>query len=221
MPDSFDYLPQPKLGYLTHKNGRGHLYELSEAHNSYVDRDSVVTDEGSIWRSKVTRSLIRGSLVSDAVIEHSSILFTDIHGAVIRDSVIACEFVGQNARISGCEITGKSKVSAAVCENVRFSNLTVTGAQTVLRDWPAEVVEGAHGYITRGVWTSPPRIFRISPNITLTEGVPGFAFVHCHEYEIKHLLKIGRRLGRQARWTADEVLAVRRVLHHLQKITPY
>lgn len=207
------------LPYLAHRNGRGRIFDESEAcSRSYVDRESQVSDDSSIWASRIEHSRIFSTVVSDSVIKNSWIRASEIHRAEILNSIIACEFVGTGAQVDRCTVLGKSRIANnAVCHNVRFRDLTVKGP-AVLCDWPQtedETFDGSHGYILRGTWPHPPQIFKVSPTITLTEGVCGFVVIHCREYEINHLLRIGHRLGRASGWTPDEIKTVRKIAHRL------
>lgn len=201
------------------------MHDISEADaKSYVDRDSDIRDDSSIWRSKIIASQVTESVVSGSVIEGSHIAFSNVHGAYIENSEIAAEFIGENTRILNCSIFGKSRVTnGAFCRNVKFKDLTVSGSARLI-DWNQEaddVFQGHHGYISRGLWTRPPRVFCVSPTITVTESVPGFAFMHCRERSIEFWIKAGHRYGAACGWTADQILAVRKIMHKLLCYKPY
>ena len=113
------------LHYLRAKKGGGRLYDESEADAAtFLDRRSRARQGASIWRSHIEGSEIVGGVTSDAIVRASSVLHTIVHGASIDNSVVACEFVGQNARIRNSEVTGKTRVSGAVLDGVRVANVT-------------------------------------------------------------------------------------------------
>lgn len=210
------------LTYLRHKNGGARLFDLSEAcERSYAGRHSEICEESSVWNSRIESSRIESSLVTNSVIKNSRIIASNITGGIIENSFISCELITGRARIKNCQILGKSRVAHdAHADSVNFKNLTVKGT-AVLRNWPQEIGEifdGRHGYISRGVWERPPRIFCVSAHITITESVPGFAFVQCREYSIGHWLKIGRRYGAACNWTPDAIKTALKVMKRLQNV---
>lgn len=212
---------QPHLTYLRHTFGSGKLFDSSEAcERSHVDRLSEICDESSVWNSRITGSRIEASLVTNAVVKNSVVIASDVTGGIIENSLISCELITGNVRLKNCRITGKTRVAhRAFLSGVSIRNLTVKGT-AILGDWHQqedEVFDGCHGYVSRGVWLRPPRVFSISPTITVTESVRGFAYVHCREYPIEKWLRIGRRYGAKCGWTAEEVKAVRKVMHLLQR----
>lgn len=212
-------LPDKHLAYLRHNRGGGRLFDESEAcERSFVDRASVIKDESSVWQSKIVASkIIEQSVVTNAVIERSIVAATVFSGGTARDSLIACELVSGNVRIENSRVTGKSRVChTARLFNVRVKNLTVKGNARLI-DWGDKEIDFHHGYISRGIWRRPPRVFRVSATITVTESVPGFAFVHCRELPLTKWLRIGNRYGAACNWTRDEILATRKIFHFLIK----
>jgi len=209
------------LTYLRHKNGGGRVFDLSEiCEKSYLCRRSEIREESSIWNSRIESSRIESSLVTNSVIKNSCVLASDITGGIIENSVISCELVTGNVRLKNCQIYEKSRIAhGAVCENVKFKNLTVKGS-AVLKQWnqtESEIFDGHHGYVSRGVWERPPRVWRVSDTITVTESTAGFAFVHCRELPLEHWLKIGNRYGAACNWTSAEIKTVRKIMHLLQR----
>ncbi len=211
------------LDYLAHKNPDGtkggKIYGYGEAcERSRVCRLSEISDLSSVWESDISGSLIIGSTVVKSLIKNSLVINTLVSsGANICDSVIKAEAVTGSAEISHSVILENSRVSHnAVVRFCRFKNLTVKG-DAVLNWKNDRIFDGASGYISRGVWYRPPKIFKVSEHLTVTESVKGFAYVHCREYPIDFLLKIGNRLGRSQNWSNAQIKAVRRILHYLSK----
>ena len=210
------------LTYLRHKNGKGKIFDQSEVcEKSFADYCSEIREDSSIWNSRIIGSRIESSLITNSVIKNSVVIASNITGGIIEEnSIISCELITGNVRIKNCQILGKSRVAqAAVCENVKFKNLTVKGTAR-LKDWEQtddDCFDGFHGYVSRGVWTRPPRIFRISEEITITESVFGFAFVQCREYSLEHWLKVGKRYGERCGWTQTEITKALRIIRLLQE----
>jgi hypothetical protein len=201
------------LSYLRHKKGSGRIFDGSEAcERSVLDRTSEISGKTSIWQSKIIDSCVVDSVVSDAVIKHSWVHNSDVRGGIIMDSVVACELVAGNVRITDSQVLGKARIAhAAVLRNVRVRDLTVKGNAQLL-DWPDEVFDGCQGYVARGVWTRPPRVVRLSFGVTVTESTDDQAFVGCKEYPIHYWFLIGDRIGRARGWDTRKVDAVRRIL---------
>lgn len=207
--------------YLRHKNGGGKIFDNSEVcEKSFADRLSVIRDESSVWSSRLEASEISAALVTNSVVKNSVIIAADVTGGMIERSIIACELITGNVRIKNCQILGKSRiVHSASCENVKFKNLTVKG-NARLENWEQaedDCFDGFHGYVSRGVWKRPPRVFRISDGITITESIAGFAYVHCREFPISHWLKIGNRYGAVCGWTKEQITACRKIMKILQR----
>lgn len=207
-----DHLP-----YLRHSRGSGRLYDTSEAcEQSFIDRESKISNHSGIWHSKIIASEVSASIVSDSLIKHSTVHATDIRGGSIEWSILNCELIHGNVRIENSVISGKSRIAGrAVCQNVHFRDLTVKGS-AVLMDWPDTVFDGGHGYVSRGVWQRPPRVVRLPFDVTVTESVTDesglYAYVACREFPVERWLRIGDRYGRQRGWTPSQVDAVRQVL---------
>ena len=205
------------LPYLRHHRGSGRLLDTSEAcEHSFIDRESSISNHSGIWHSKIISSQVSASVISDASIKYSAVYSTDVRGGIIESSLLNCELVHGNPRIERCEIYGDSRiVERAVCQNVRFKDLTVKGS-AVLKDWPEDVIDGGHGYVSRGTWLRPPRVVRLPFDVTVTESITDgtglYAYVACREFPVMRWLRIGDRYGRQRGWTPDQVDAVRQVL---------
>lgn len=214
-------MPETKnhLHYLRHKSG-GKCFDLSEAcDRSIVDRLSEIRDASRVWESKIINSKICGeSIVSGSVIKNSVVAASTVHGGIIENSTVCCEMIQGNVRIENSHVLGESRVvHTAILRNVKFKNLTVTGRARLL-DWSAkDPIDFHNGVITRGVWRRPPKVFRISNAITITEGVPGFAFAHCREMALTRWLKVGTRYGKKCGWSDSEILAARKIFHRLLK----
>jgi hypothetical protein len=211
MPEPHEHLP-----YLRHTNGGARIFDNSEiCELSSADRLTEVRDDSSVWMSHIRASRIIGSTVSDSTIDSAWIENSEIHRAHIGFSVVAAEFVGCGASVFNSRVTGRSRVvHDAKLSNVRIHDLTVKG-RAVLRDWPPDTFDGCQGYISRGVWTRPPRIRRLSFGVTVTESVDGCAFVACREYPISYWFTIGDRIGRSQGWSTAQIDEVRRFLEEL------
>jgi hypothetical protein len=211
MPDTREHLP-----YLRHKNGNGRIFDISEVcERSFLDRSSFVQKESSVWLSKITGSQISGSIISNSVIRDSWIENSDIRGGHIVSSVVACELIVGNPRITRSQILGRTRIAHTTqIDNCRFRDLTVFGS-AVLQNWPDESFDGCQGYISRGLWKRPPRVKRLAWDVTLTESVPGFAYVGCREHSIQHWFVAGDRIGRAQGWSYSQIDEVRRFLEDL------
>ena len=219
MPESENH-----LHYLRHKNGGGKIFDISEAcEKTFVCPRSEIRDASSVWQSKITGSKItQESVITNSVIRNSTVLASTVTGGIIENSLISCELVQGNVRIAGCQVLGKSRIAhSAYLRNASFKNLTVKGNAQLL-DWHNdEAIDFHHGYCSRGVWRRPPRVFRVSETITITESVSGFAFVHCREFPIEHWLRVGNRYGKACNWTPEEILTARKIFHLLLKEQKY
>jgi hypothetical protein len=167
MPDTREHLP-----YLRHKNGNGRIFDISEVcERSFLDRSSFVHKESSVWLSKITGSQISGSIISNSVIRDSWIENSDIRGGHIVSSVVACELIVGNPRITRSQILGRARIAHTTqIDNCRFRDLTVFGS-AVLQNWPDELFRWMPGlHISRGLWARPPRVQAVSAwDVTLTE----------------------------------------------------
>jgi hypothetical protein len=215
MPDCAEHLP-----YLRHKNGNGKIFDNSEVcERSTTDRVTQVSGDSGVWTSDIRGSRIINSTVTDSVVTNSWVENSEVHNAKIGFSVIAAELVTSGATIFNSKVLGRSRVAHdAVLKNVRIRDLTVKG-DALLMDWPDDVFDGCQGYISRGVWRRAPRVIRLDFGVTITESVPGYAYVACREHSIDHWFVAGDRIGKAQGWTYAQVDQVRRVLE-VWTVTP-
>ena len=203
--------------WLRHQNGNGRVYDDSEiCEVSIATAKSNIKSHSSVWSSKIIDSTISGSTITNAVINRSVIRQTLVSGGCIENSIVKCEIVTGNAEISNCKVLGASRIAHnAKLSNVAIKNLTVKG-EAVLENWHIkDVFDGCFGYVSHGIWQRPPKLKRLDCGFTVTESVPGFAYVGCYQYEILHWLKIGDKYGKVFGLKCFEVEEIRQFLRNL------
>lgn len=204
-----------KIKFLHHKNGHGKIFDNAEAcPASFIDKTSELLGERcSVFDSVIKDSEIKDSLVVRCVVEESSLLKnTKAIGTRLTHCFIEGELIATKGTMENSVILEASRVTGqARCSNVEFKNLTVWG-KAVLLDWKqptGEVFDGLRGYISRGVWRRPPRVIRLDCDLTLTESVPGFAWVGCYERSLDDWFKFGDKLGETFGITPEDVEQIR------------
>ena len=185
---------------------------------SVIDRASTIRKKSSVWSSSVSGSEVCRSQVISSIITKSLVTDSLITGGMIENSHISsAELVADFALIKNSFVGTKSRiVHTAYLENVKVENLTVSGDARLVGWHNKEVFDGREGYISRGLWTRPPKILRLPAGLTITESVPSFAFCGCREFAISHWLKIGDRYGKTLGLSPEDVARIRQFLISLE-----
>lgn len=207
-------MSEAKISFLRHKSGNGKLFNNSEAITSFIDRQTSVFGTSSVFDSQLREcevhdSTISFSRLSNCIVRNSTLVTVDA-----ENSLFNCEFVSAQPKIINSCVLEKSRVIGhASLNNVRFKALTVFGLAE-LTNWPEDIFDGQNGYIGFGRWIRPPQVIRIN-DLTVTESIPGFAFVGCYHRPIKEWLKFGERIGITFGVSLDDVSKIRAFLHTL------
>lgn len=196
---------------LRHRQGGARIYDSSEACGSFVDRTSELRENTSVWNSRLESVLAVDSTLVNISAVNSFIAHTFATNAFIADCpIIACELIA-GGTILRSEVTGVSRISGGVIEDSRIKDLTFTGGHLLGIDF-----DGQQGYVSRGLWTRPPRILKFD-GLTITESVVDEnglnVFCGCFEFPVSHWFKCGDRYGKTLGLSKTEVAEIRRVLH--------
>lgn len=206
---------------LRHKNGNGSLYDMCEADaETYLNRSSELREETETFEANITDSIITNSFVFKARIHNSIISNSLITGpADIHNSTINCDSIAGTPSIDYSSLSGACRVwGNPAIYNVSIKDLSVFGNAALIGDWS---MDGEFGRIGVGIWTRPPRVHRFNElSITLTESIPGYAYVGCRLHKLSWWFQIGDRIGKAAGWH-QRFIDQTRALFHEWNSSPY
>lgn len=195
---------------LRHQNGSGSLYDQCEADAAtFLSKHSELKAESEAFEARIEDSIVSNSLIYKAHIHRSIVSNSLITGACqIFNSSIDCETIVGTPSIDYSMLSGKTRIwGNPLIYNVSIKDLSVFGDACLIGEWS---MEGKLGRIGLGVWTRPPRVVRYDDlQITITESVPGYAYIGCRLHPLSWWFKIGDKIGKAAGWTAYQVQRTR------------
>ncbi|GEM_PF-6093617 len=203
-------------GRLRHAHGNGSMFDNSEADSeSFINLLSEVHGASEIRESYIENSIIDNAVVFESNIKDSHIQRGIIAGKnFIKDSNINCDFILGNALISQSNLQNKVRVwGNPSIEKVQIRNVSVFGTETkLIGEWS---LDGCMGRIGQGTWTRPPRVVRFeSLGITITESLPGYAYVGCRLHSLDWWFRAGNKIGKAAGWTEHQIETLRELFNH-------
>ncbi len=194
--------------FLTHRNGRGRLYNFAEANESSFIEESSLHDNSQVFDSIIAAgSIVRGSsIVSNAEIVNSVIEDSVIAGqyrlkienCIIRNGV----FVGGNAFIKDSEISDGARIfddSKIVCASV--SQASIYGRAEIHGTLQEKTIIDGLLRVPSGLWSRPPRYYRYDFGVSLTESTDGYALIGCLRKKINVWVKNRYKFAEFHGWT--------------------
>lgn len=197
--------------FLTHRIGRGRLYDYAEANESSFIEKSSLHDTSQVFDSIIAEnSIIRGnSIISNAEIVNSIIEDSVISGqhrlkienSVIRNGVV----VSGNAIIKDSVIADGARIfDDAKIQYANISQASIYGNAEIIGTAQQKTVIDGFLRVPTGLWARSPRYFRYDFGVSLTESTDGYALVGCLRKKINVWVKNRYKFAEFHGWTKKD-----------------